>query len=321
MSRRQQSAEALGSTEVPDEIVDTTAARILRSIESLDALRPTITSNHDRKALVPNAGPLYNGGSPGSKPRIDAPYPFKPANHPIRRWDKLEDWGSIRFTLLALAACGSVSNSKTDAPPSVDVASPDAAWTNNALWQIADGLPDQACVPWTLTDTAAPENPAIVNGHLTLATDVDNETMMYKQEPPALQMPTTTFVIEARVRFVSGMSNDASRSAVDFGWRLGGKSNILRLEDGAIFLLADSSTRGPSLTTPTSDMFHDYKVEVLLASGAIAVSRDGVNVLNGTAYATTGTDIVHFGDGTGLAYGISEWSRVSHNAHVLGPCP
>jgi hypothetical protein len=224
------------------------------------------------------------------------------------------------IALVVVTGCGSVSGTMIDAPPPPIDAAIDAALTNVAIWRAADGLPDQACAPWTLVDTATPEDPAITSGHLILSTDVGSELINYRQLAPDLMAPSSLMTMDARVRFASGSSTSTARSTAAFGFFLGGNIAVLYIEDGAIFVAAAGTTRGDSYTAPTSDAFHDYKLEMQIATGALAVSRDGVTVLNSTAYTSTDADLVFFGDSTGYAFGVSEWTRVSHNAHVPVPC-
>jgi len=54
---------------------------------------------------------------------------------------------------------------------------------------------------------------------------------------------------------------------------------------GAIFLLDSESLRGPSASVAT-DTFHDYRIELSIATGAIVVFVDGGRTLTGTAFAT-----------------------------------
>ena len=95
-----------------------------------------------------------------------------------------------------------------------------------------------------------------------------------------------------------------------------GHRNTLYLEDGSIFLLTDSSTKGASASVATSDAMHTYRITVDTTTHAMTVSRDGVDTLTGTAF--TGSDpstpTIYFGDSSGAALGTSAWEYVGHNA-------
>ena len=228
------------------------------------------------------------------------------------------------FAFFVVVGCGAVSSNETDAgigkdAPSIDT-SVDAAWTTNSVWKATDGLPDASCAPWTLKNGSTPEVPLLADGTLALTNDAASESLYYEQGA-AMLTPVTTFIVDARLRFVSGISTSAARSHLAILLTMGGKETDFFLEDGAIFLNSGESTRGPATNVATSDAFHDYRIEMHVPSGGISISQDGTLVLTGTAYATSASDGIAFGDATGVAYGTSEWRRLSHNAHVLGPCP
>jgi len=235
---------------------------------------------------------------------------------------------------LALVACAAAAcKSGPDMMPGMDAMDPglidvpdmrvlgDAPLNSNSNWDVVNGLlPDFECTGWTLVDTATPEDPVIVDGKLDMLTSAGAEDMHYRQEGPELQ-PQSSVTITATTWLKSNNSSQAAASALDIGFRLSGKANILRIEDTAIFLMQNATTKGPTFATMTNDAFHDYRVELQVSSGAITVFYDNTQVLTGTAYSTTEIDAIWFGDNSAAAYGESYWLRFGHNAHMPTHCP
>lgn len=236
----------------------------------------------------------------------------------------------MRFLVVlacAIAACKSDPNMPgMDADPGlIDVpdmrAIGDGPINTNSSWDVANGLPpDFECTPWTPVDSATPEDPVIFDGRLSLLTSVGSEDMHYRQEGPEL-MPQPTVVISATTRLRSNNTSSAAVSAHEIGFFLGGKGNILRIEDAGIFLMQNATTKGPSYATMTNDLPHEYRIEMVASSGAINVFYDNTQVLTGSAYASTGIDAIWFGDASAAAYGESWWYKFSHNSHMPTQCP
>jgi hypothetical protein len=186
-------------------------------------------------------------------------------------------------------------------------------------WRASSGLlPDQACPPWSLTDSATPEDPVLAGGHLTIATSADAETIAYGHSGLTLQIPDP-LIIEFRARFVSGSQSIDSRAPLTVHFTIAPDiGNGLYVRSGQIFLNADNNVRGPTAAVDTSS-FHTYRIEVS-AAGGIVVDYDSVPTLTGAVFNSDPhngpTPRVLWGEGSTFAFGTSEWEFFRHNIHL-----
>jgi hypothetical protein len=193
-----------------------------------------------------------------------------------------------------------------------------------STWNGSSGLlPNQTTPEWSLIDTAPSADPILAAGTLTLSTSAGSELMVYEQSGSALSMPSV-LQIEARLRFVSGTDNFAFRAPVQIGFNLAPfVGNTLSFEQDRIFLLNGNLTVGASAVVDTDDAFHTYRIEVSTLTGAIDVFYDsGASPIlqSSTFYdvdANPNTQIIYWGDYTGLESGESEWQSFSHNASAV----
>lgn len=204
---------------------------------------------------------------------------------------------------------------------------PDATLAVDAVWRADSGvLPDRVWPNW---------NPGIVNGvstpvYLTFTNNcllVDtsgggdhNKAAYWLQDHATLTIPTN-YVIEARVRYVSGARRLAGHSHCCISWEttnyVGNGLNIL---DGEICLWLPNGGKGPSAPVDTSSAPHTYRIEFqgTHAGSPFKVYQDGVLVLSGTNDYSPSWYAAYprlwFGDGSSQAYGIAEWYSFRHNA-------
>jgi len=219
------------------------------------------------------------------------------------------------------ASMGDVDAVTPDGQVPIDASADTAVPLNPvAVWSARDGMPDTACAPWTISKYPTMGVPVLADGTLTISTSADGEDVAYAQGAEVLQ-DSRPFVMEARVKFVAGATSHAARSGATLAFFLGGAANALMIHDGEVALLAGPQVKGPTHAVPTTDAFHDYRIEANLDSKAIAVWRDQQLVLFGQLYADNSSRQIIFGDTTGAAHATSEWQRVSHNAHVPVACP
>jgi hypothetical protein len=205
--------------------------------------------------------------------------------------------------------------------PCVPATAPAAALALTSEWYAAaNSLPDDDC-PWVGFDNATPESPALSGGVLTLATSELTEDVYY-QQATFLAVPDT-FQISARLRVVSETHLAGNpRLAVGIGFTVGPDSaNVLFLGHDSAFLWAEFGAQGPTASVDTDDAFHDYLIEVI-DHCRIRVFQDDVMILAGaiavSPYFANAAEI-YWGDGTGNAHGVSEWTFVGHNAST-DPC-
>src|SRR5690349_12914064 len=128
---------------------------------------------------------------------------------------------AVVFVATSLLACDEGSGDgrtagNPDAAARADGSSSpsDAAASNVPTRTGGDGLPQAACPPWQIVDSAEPEEPTIVNGVMTVATSAVGENMYFGQGSADFVTPPT-FVIEASVRLLSGAASVAHRSPAD----------------------------------------------------------------------------------------------------------
>ncbi|HEY9175902.1 MAG TPA: hypothetical protein VI136_26780 [Verrucomicrobiae bacterium] len=197
----------------------------------------------------------------------------------------------------------------------------------DAVWRADSGvLPDQVWPNW---------NPNIVNGvstpvYLTFTNDcllVDtsgggdhNKAAYWLQDHATLTIPTN-YVIEARVRYVSGGRLSPARTHCCISWETTNYvGNALNIIDGEIFIWLSNSAKGPSVAVDTASAPHTYRIEFngTAANSPFNIYQDGVPVLSGTnAYNPsffTAYPRLWFGDGSSQAYGVAEWYSFRHNA-------
>ena len=185
-------------------------------------------------------------------------------------------------------------------------------------YQASSGLfPDQISPPYTLTDTASPENPALSGGILTLGTSADAERMSYIQLEPIVDT-SGPFFIEARIRFVSGSSSHAARAPVSIALTTAPNiGNTLFIDLDRVFFNTGEVTAGPSALVDTDGAFHTYRIDYS-GAGALALAYDGVPVLAGATFASPGfngpQERISWGMGSVLSFGTSDWQVFRHNA-------
>lgn len=192
----------------------------------------------------------------------------------------------------------------------------------NSTWQASSGLvPNESCPAWTLDDSASPEEPSLAGGLLILSTDQTAENMWYVQTGFDISIPDP-LVIEATGRFVSGFSSSVARAPMQVLFTISpGVGNVLFIGPDLIFLNVDDSTRGQSAAVDTDDAMHTYRIEVT-SVGSITVYYDEALTLTGSTFFNSSFNDtvprVAWGDGSSFTYGLSEWTRVRHNAHAMG---
>ncbi|MDZ4804869.1 MAG: FlgD immunoglobulin-like domain containing protein [Candidatus Eisenbacteria bacterium] len=190
-------------------------------------------------------------------------------------------------------------------------------WTS--VWNASTNeFPNQNC-PWSLGDTATPEQPVLSGGVLTIATS-DNAEQLYYEQTGFLDIPDTLKVL-ARLKVVSESHQAGNtRRGVTVAFTVApDKANFLAFGRDEISLLSGFSLQGPTASVDTDDQFHDYLIEVQNET-TVLVYQDDILVLTGAIISSPNFDNVpgfYWGDGTGNARGVSEWQTFRHNANTL----
>ena len=192
-------------------------------------------------------------------------------------------------------------------------------------WEASSGVtPDLACPNWTEVDSSTLPH-VLGPTSLRLQTANDAENQGYTQKGAELVFPPL-LTIEAAIWYVSGSSQTPVRSPVSIFLTLpNGTGNVFWIDNNQIWLFGGSqcSTKGSSVNLPTTDGFHEYRIEVNTVTGAIEVFYDGLpSGLTGTTIpmvspCTSGPQI-SWGELSILTRGVSEWAYLIHNAGVAG---
>ena len=194
----------------------------------------------------------------------------------------------------------------------------------NADWEATSGLlPDLACPPWVraVTDSA----PALTGGTLRISTTLCAQNVSYTQRDTVLNMPDTV-VVEVRLRLASGSecigSCGHSRQAASIAITTSGSTGTLFfVGNNEIFLTNGECSGITSLTVPTTDVPHTYRIMVY-GGAVVRVYRDGALALTGHTYTSVSDNgmspRIYWGEGSSFAYGTVYWTYVKHNAHKSG---
>jgi hypothetical protein len=203
-----------------------------------------------------------------------------------------------------------------------------AASADVVSWTAASGLyPDElAFRPYMLIDTAV-NNPVLAGGFLTLSTDSRGESMFYETMECDVLMPELV-IVDARVKYVLGTSVVGFRLPVQIA--IGTDPNIgtqFAIGEGEILLNSSGSTVGPTASVPTSDGFHDYRIEVNRTTGVVEVYYDNALTLTGSVFGESPGffrphQFIFWGEASDFTFSTSQWQSFTHNAGApLGSCP
>ncbi|MBI4490025.1 MAG: hypothetical protein HY694_13130, partial [Deltaproteobacteria bacterium] len=189
----------------------------------------------------------------------------------------------------------------------------------NSVYMAASGkFPHEVCAPWTLNSNS-PTDPFFSDGNLIISTQNFNENIVYRQTAPDISMPDP-LVIEARVRFIDGVTTNSSRAPISISFVTAPNvGNTLYIAKNEIFILSGPNRRGARRSLSTRFSLHTYRIEVS-KTGAIKVFYDGSLMLNGstfTNFTSTGAETIEWGEGSGAAFGASEWEFFRHNASTV----
>ena len=180
---------------------------------------------------------------------------------------------------------------------------------------------EEACAPWTLSDSAEPEVPTFNGGGVRVSTSADAENMYFIQGGENLSFPKT-FVFEARMKLVSGAGSTTSRAPASMGFVYGTQhmKNMLQMSATQVFILESENVKGDTMTFDTTSDFHTYKLVVDTEANTLQVFIDDQLELTGNTYADPSSNpFVLFGESSIYANGVSEWQFAKHNAYRCTP--
>lgn len=227
---------------------------------------------------------------------------------------------AVLVCALPLAAC-TQSDNLGNSLREVDAAAPSVAPTVDAATPAPDAnpphtftwwgtqlgaLPDQACDPWALDDTAA-SDPVLGQAALTLHT-ANGERLVYAQRGADLTANVpTSMLVEAGVQLIDGVAT------VRFGYH--GWTDDLTISDGVV-----TTGRGATVALPTTDAMHYYRLEIDPWTGWVVVKADDVVIAEESASNLGGgvTESIEFGQ---LEAGTSAWGEIAHDVHATTNCP
>ncbi len=205
-----------------------------------------------------------------------------------------------------------------------------AAQANDYRWTAGSGLlPSQAAPPFTLVDTADPENPVLANNLLRLSGNLVAETMYYILSGAGIGLPSV-LEVDFSMRYVSGNRSTSvvAPAGVAITTSASGAGIALWIGQDEAFLSSASGGRGDSINTIDTDgALHDHRIVVGGAAGGSAVQlwQDGVAILGGNTFnshSLNGTvPRVLFGEFSVRAAGVSEWTSFRAGAVSAVPEP
>lgn len=155
-----------------------------------------------------------------------------------------------------------------------------------SYWNATSGLmPNQITPPWTLTNSASPEVPVLGSQFLTLSTSTNAENMYYDHTGPTVET-SSSFYMEARLRFVSGSNSVSWRAPIAIAFttapNVGG---VLFIRGDEVFFNTADAVAGPSAFVDTDGAFHTYRIEVA-PTGSLALLYDGNSILTGQTFTS-----------------------------------
>ena len=197
-----------------------------------------------------------------------------------------------------------------------------AAHAASYTWNGASGLlPSEVSPPFSLVDTASPEQPTLSGGVLTLSGNLIAETMYYIVSGDSIDLPDH-LVVDFRMRFVSGNTSEPYRAPAGVAiTTANGVGVSLWIDRDEAFLLSGFQTVGDRSTSIDTDAaFHDYRIVITGrdAGSGVSVWYDGMPLLTGQTFASTAANgtvpRVLFGEFSIQAAGVTEWQSFSVSA-------
>lgn len=192
----------------------------------------------------------------------------------------------------------------------------------DALWTAGSGsLPTDANPSWLFYSEPI-STVTLASGFLQLDTSPAQARATYFQEFYALSIPTD-FVIEARVRFVSGSSMTTGRAPTGISFFLQkGVANWLWIGADEIFVNAGTRLqKGAAASVDTNDAFHDYRIEFHGTSNGSSfdVFYDDAFKLTGSLFLDDEDQEpeIGWGDVAYEASGVAQWQSFRHNAAAV----
>lgn len=176
-------------------------------------------------------------------------------------------------------------------------------------------LPDALVRPYTLTDTADPEEPVLSSGVLTLSTSEDAETMGYILGEDDLDIPDP-WVIEFEMRHVAGTAVGVRLPSQIFVTTAPDTGTLFQIGADIFYLTTTGGVQGATSNLDTDDGFHTYRLEVF-SNGDVDVYYDDVLTLEDVVYVDAGnngpTRRIGFGVASIATSGTSEWRTFFHD--------
>lgn len=119
------------------------------------------------------------------------------------------------------------------------------------------------------------------------------------------------------MRLVSGASTSTTRAPAAIFLTTAPSIGIsLHIDADRIFFAVGQGTNGPISNVDTDDAMHTYRLEHD-GSGNFTLFHDDAEILNASAYESASDNgpvkRFAFGEGSNLAYGVSEWGSVRHD--------
>jgi hypothetical protein len=185
-------------------------------------------------------------------------------------------------------------------------------------WEASSGLtPDEIDPPFALVVAGGASEPTLNSGILTISTAQNAQNVAYQQMEPMIDTDAK-FTFEWQLRVVSGSSSSNARGPVGIWFTLGGSYGTLLIIDiDRVFFNDGPLTPGQVATVDTDEAMHTYRLEHD-GQGNFTLFYDDAELLMASAYFSVSDHgnikRIGWGEGSTLAFGVSEWVSLSHNA-------
>jgi len=179
-------------------------------------------------------------------------------------------------------------------------------------------LPSEIPLAWEEVIILGLGSSSVSGGVLTLTRPDPNKHYYYQQSGSAIQFPQR-FVMEARMRYVSGTVSDTLRLPVTIGFIADPLHSAgFQIGRDTIVFWSAPEVVGARIELDTDSAFHNYRIEMDSLTSVRYYYDDSLIWSSPTVPPGSGTGpVVWWGGVAGGVTGVSEWQFVRHNALTI----
>jgi len=192
----------------------------------------------------------------------------------------------------------------------------------NSDWEGSSGVtPDSTCPKWTLYSFFGASTPTLLGDTLQITTTSNLQANWYAMGTPDIAS-TPTFILEFRVKYVSGTTANPNRAPIGITVQPGGQyGTAVWIGVDEVFTWAGFEIRDATAFVQTDDAFHTYRIEHDLASHELRIYYDGSLIIVSSTYLHAGfwtiAPVVEWGDFSNSVSGVSRWLYFKHNGYAF----